>query len=82
MVYVKADEQQSCYEEGMASAVVLRLWKGGTGSKMSLPAWQEKLVICFTHNMKLHATGFALGINWVWSVLVYVVAITEALKLS
>lgn len=54
LVYVKADEQQSCYEEGMASTVVLRLWKDGTGSKMSLPAWQEKLVICFTHNMKLH----------------------------
>lgn len=48
LVYVKADEQQSWYEEGMASAEMLRLWKEGTGSKTSLLAWQWKLVICLS----------------------------------
>lgn len=52
LVYVKADEHQNWYEEGMASAGMLRLWKEGTGNKTSLAVEASNLLI---HNMKLHA---------------------------
>lgn len=79
MVHIKADEQQTRYEEGITSAEMLRLWKEQTGSK-TLPTW---LVICLSITWNCIPAGFALGINLVWSFgLACVVAIAEALKLS